>query len=143
MKTLIKINQKNERPTVTNQEIIKKTKDVSIIRYLKVVEKYDLFCRNQTKKGQARKNERARMRHKMFTDVGLTDKQYDKLKQITSSIFKQKDAKIKKITVEINYDGRKKSNLPKIKSGVTMAVFTGAISPQYYTLGLIDFKIKK
>ena len=46
------------------------------------------------------------------------------------------------VGIEIEYDGRKSSNLSKITEGVRMAIFTGGISPQYYGLGLINFEIK-
>lgn len=47
------------------------------------------------------------------------------------------------VMVEINYDGRKKNNLPSIMRGVEMALnLGGAISPQYAAEGLRGFKVK-
>jgi hypothetical protein len=62
--------------------------------------------------------------------------------EISRKIKAEKDALIEKVTVEIEYDGRKSTNLSRIIQGVRMAVFTGGISPQYYGLGLVDFQIK-
>ncbi len=98
-------------------------------------------CNNQTKSGQARKNERARARQRMFDGID-TDSLDKEMLEISKIIKSEKDALIEKVIVEIEYDGRKSSNLSKITEGVRMAIFTGGISPQYYGLGLISFKIK-
>ena len=141
MKTLVKFNKANQSVEVTNFEIIERTNNQSIINYLKIEEKYQLFCKNQTKTGQARKNERARARNTMFVGV-WSNEDYLELCALKQSIKAEKDALIEKVTVEITYDGRKSSNLSKIIEGVKMCYFVGGISPQYYGLGLINFEIK-
>lgn len=142
MTTTVKFNTNNEKANVTNAEIITSTTNQEIIDYLQAVEKYDAFCRSQTKRGQARKNERARARHKMFATVSISDSSNNELEDLRKSILKEKDDKIAKIEVQIAYDGRKASNLHKIIQGVKMAIFVGGISPQYYGIGLKYFEVK-
>ncbi len=141
MKTTVKFNKGNQSVEVSNFEILEKTKNRELKNYLLIRESYADFCNSQTKSGQARKNERARARQKMFE--GIDTASLDKEMLIISKTIKaEKDALIEKVTVEITYDGRKSSNLSKITEGVRMAIFTGGISPQYYGIGLIDFQIK-
>ena len=143
MTTIIKFNKKNEFVTVSNSEIMKKTSNLELISYLKIREKYSIFCNNQTKKGQSRKNERARIRKSMFlkTETEFLDKE---LLTISKEIAAEKDSLIEKVSINIEFDGRKVkslSSMDRLIEGVKMAYFTGGISPQYYSLGLISFEI--
>lgn len=140
MKTTVKFNRNNQLVDVSNFEILKRSQNQDLKNYLLIRENYLRFCNNQTKTGQARKNERAKVRQRMFAglDTDLLDKE---ILKIRSLIELEKDSKIEKITVEIEFDGRKKNNFAKITQGVKMAIFTGGLSPQYYGLGLKDFKI--
>ena len=141
MKTLVKFNKANQSVEVSNFEILERTENRELKNYLLVREAYADFCKNQTKSGQARKNERARARQRMFEGIDTTSLDKEML-EISKTIKAEKDSLIEKIVVEIEYDGRKSSNLSKIIQGVRMAVFTGGISPQYYGIGLVDFQIK-
>lgn len=141
MKTTVKFNKGNQSVEVSNFEILEKTKNRELKNYLLIRESYTDFCNSQTKSGQARKNERARARQRMFEGIDTASLDKEML-GISKTIKAEKDALIEKVTVEITYDGRKSSNLSKITEGVKMAVFTGGISPQYYGIGLIDFQIK-
>lgn len=141
MKTKVKFNKENEKLEVTNFEILERTENRELKNYLLVRESYSDFCNNQTKSGQARKNERAIVRARMFE--GIDTVSLDKeLLEILKTIKAEKDALIEKVTIEITFDGRKKSNLSRIIEGVKMSYFVGGISPQYYDLGLIDSEIK-
>lgn len=141
MKTIVKFNKGNQSVEVTNIEILERTENKELKNYLLVREAYSDFCDNQTKSGQARKNERARARQRMFEGID-TDALDKEMMEISRMIKTEKNALIEKIIVEIEYDGRKSNNLSKITEGVRMAVFTGGLSPQYYGIGLIDFQIK-
>lgn len=141
MKTTVKFNKGNEKVEVTNFEILERTENRELKNYLLVREAYSDFCNNQTKSGQARKNERARVRARMFEGIDTTSLDKEML-EISKTIKAEKDALIEKVTVEITFDGRKKSNLSRIIEGVRMCYFVGGISPQYYDLGLIDAEIK-
>jgi hypothetical protein len=141
MKTTVKINKGNEKVEVTNFEILERTENRELKNYLLVRESYSDFCNNQTKSGQARKNERARARQRMFEGIDTTYLDKEML-EISKTIKAEKEALIEKVTIEITFDGRKKSNLSKIIDGVKMCYFVGGISPQYYELGLIDAEIK-
>ena len=141
MKTTVKFNKGNRLVNVTDLEILEFGASEEICNYLEVRIAYSNFCNTQTKSGQARKNERTRVRNAMFANFDC-EKLDAKILEIRKSIICKKEEKIEKIVVEIEYDGRKSSNLSKITEGVKMAVFTGGISPQYYGLGLIDFQIK-
>lgn len=141
MKTIVKFNKGNQSVEVTKVEILERTKNKELKNYLLVREAYSDFCDNQTKSGQARKNERARARQRMFEGID-TDALDKEMMEISRMIKTEKNALIEKIIVEIEYDGRKSNNLSKITEGVRMAVFTGGLSPQYYGIGLIDFQIK-
>jgi hypothetical protein len=141
MKTTVKFNKGNQSVEVTNTEIFERTENKDLKNYLLVRESYAAFCNNQTKSGQARKNERARARQRMFDGID-TDALDKEIMEISTIIKAEKNAFIEKIIVEIEYDGRKSNNLSKITEGVRMAVFTGGLSPQYYGIGLIDFQIK-
>ena len=141
MKTTVKFNKGNQSVNVTDLEVLEFGASEEICNYLETRIAYSNFCNSQTKSGQARKNERARVRHSMFANFN-SEKLDAQILEIKKSIISEKDAKIEKIVVDIEYDGRKSSNLSKITEGVRMAVFTGVISPQYYGLGLIDFQIK-
>ena len=141
MKTTVKFNKGNEKVEVTNFEILERTENRELKNYLLIRECYSDFCNNQTKSGQARKNERARARQRMFEGIDTTSLDKEIL-EISKDIKAEKEALIEKVTVEITYDGRKSSNLSKITEGVKMAYFTGVISQQYYGIGLINFQIK-
>ena len=141
MKTTVKFNKVNQSVEVSNFEILERTENRELKNYLLIREAYADFCNNQTKSGQARKNERARARQRMFEGID-TDSLDKEMLEISRIIKSEKDALIEKLIVEIEYDGRKSSNLSKITEGVRMAVFTGGISSQNYGLGLIDFQIK-
>lgn len=141
MKTLVKFNKANQSVEVSNFEILERTENIDLKNYLLVRESYADFCKNQTKTGQARKNERARVRQRMFEGIDTTSLDKE-IVEISKTIKAEKDSLIEKIVVEIEYDGRKSSNLSKIIEGVRMAVFTGGISPQYYGIGLVNFQIK-
>jgi hypothetical protein len=141
MKTKVKFNKGNQSVEVSNFEILERTENRALKNYLLVRESYADFCKNQTKSGQARKNERARARQRMFEGIDTTSLDKEML-EISRIIKSEKDALIEKIVVEIEYDERKSSNLSKITEGVRMAVFTGGISTQYYSIGLIDFQLK-
>lgn len=141
MKTLVKFNKANQSVEVSNFEILERTENIDLKNYLLVRESYADFCKNQTKTGQARKNERARVRQRMFEGIDTTSLDKE-IVEISKTIKAEKDSLIEKIVVEIEYDGRKSSNLSKIIEGVRMAVFTGGISPQYYVIGLVNFQIK-
>lgn len=141
MKTTVKFNKGNQTVEVTNFEIIERTENRELKNYLLVREAYADFCNTQTKSGQARKNERARARARMFEGIDTTSLDKEIL-EISKSIKAEKDALIEKVTIEITFDGRKKSNLSRIIEGVRMCYFVGGISPQYYDLGLIDAEIK-
>jgi len=143
MKTTVKFNKNLEDVKVTNSELIEATTNQNIINYLQERIQYDLFCKNQTKRGQARKNERYWARHHKFNKCSLTAKSDEELDKLKADLFNKKDAKIDKIEVEIIYDGRKKSNLYRIIQGVQMAIFTGGLSPQYYDIGLVTYSIIK
>jgi hypothetical protein len=141
MKTTVKFNKENRSVEVTSFEVLERTENLELKNYLLVRESYATFCSSQSKRGQARKNERARARERMFE--GIDTVSLDKVMlEILKSIKAEKENLIEKITVEVEYDGRKKSNLSKIIEGVRMAIFTGGLSPQYYGIGLIDFNIK-
>ena len=140
MKTTVKFNKENQSVEVTNFEILERTENRELKNYLLVRESYASFCNSQTKSGQARKNERARARQRMFEGID-TDSLDKEMLEISRIIKSEKNALIEKVTVEITYDGRKASNLSKIIEGVKMCYFVGGISPQYYTLGLIDSQI--
>lgn len=142
MKTIVKFNKNLERVNITTCDILAKATNSTLIQHLNEVEKYEAFCRAQTKHGQARKNERARARHTMFT-VSMTEAAMTEYKEIKNNLFNERDAKIEKITVEITYDGRKKANLSRIMQGIQMAINIGGISPQYYGIGLKYFRILK
>lgn len=140
MKTTVKFNKANEIVTVSSSEIMEKTSNSELTFYLEIRESYSEFCKNQTKSGQARKNERARARARMFE--GIDTVSLDKeLLEISKTIKAEKDALIEKVAIEITFDGRKKSNLSRIIEGVKMCYFVGGISPQYYDLGLINAEI--
>ena len=141
MKTTVNFNKNNETVSVSNFEIIERTDNRELKNYLLIRESYQEFCNEQTKTGQARKNERARARTRMFEgiDTESLDKELIKLRK---EIAIEKDALIEKVTVEIRYDGRKKANFSKFVQGVKMFYFVGGISPQYYNLGLIDFQFR-
>lgn len=141
MKTTVKFNKGNQTVIVTDLEVLEFGASEEICNYLETRIAYSNFCNSQTKSGQARKNERARVRHSMFANFD-SEKLDAKILEIKKNIAAAKESKMKKIIVEIEYDGRKSSNLSKIIGGVKMAVFTGGISPQYYGIGLIDFQIK-
>jgi hypothetical protein len=141
MKTTVKFNKGNEKVEVTNFEIIERTENRELKNYLLLREAYADFCNTQTKTGQARKNERARARARMFEGIDTTSLEKEML-EISKAIKAEKDALIEKVTVEITFDGRKKSNLYRIIEGVRMCYFVGGISPQYYDLGLINAEIK-
>lgn len=141
MKTTVKFNKGNEKVEVTNFEILERTENRELKNYLLVREAYSDFCNNQTKSGQARKNERARVRARIFEGIDTTSLDVEML-EISRTIKAEKEALIEKVTVQITYDGRKKSNLSRIIEGVRMCYFVGGISPQYYDLGLIDAEIK-
>ncbi len=141
MKTTVNFNKIIKPVSVSNFEIIARTENRELKNYLLIRESYQSFCSDQTKTGQARKNERARARNRMFEgiDTESLDKELIKLR---NEIAAEKDALIEKVTAEITYDGRKKGNFSKFVQGVRMAYFVGGISPQYYHLGLIDFQFK-
>ena len=141
MKTTVKFNKGNEKVEVTNFEIIERTENRELKNYLLLRESYADFCNNQTKSGQARKNERARARARMFEGIDTNSLDKEML-EISKAIKEEKDALIEKVSIEITFDGRKKSNLSRIIEGVRMCYFVGGISPQYYDLGLIDAQIK-
>lgn len=141
MKTLIKINKKNQSVEVSNFEILGRTDNRELKNYLLIRESYAAFCNSQTKSGQARKNERARVRQRMFEGIDTVSLDAELL-NISKSIKAEKEALIEKVSIEITYDGRKASNLSKIIEGVKMCYFVGGISPQYYTLGLINAELK-
>lgn len=141
MKTIVKFNKENQLVEVTNFEILERVENRELKNYLLIRESYSDFCNKQTKSGQARKNERSRVRQRMFE--GIDTDSLDKEMLVIFKIIKaEKEALLEKIIVEIEYDGRKFSNLSKITEGVRMAIFTGVLSPQYYKIGLIDFNIK-
>ena len=141
MTTTVKFNKGNQKVSVTNLEILEKTENLELKNYLVIRESYSNFCKNQTKSGQARKNERATIRRKMFDGINtvLLD---EELLKILKIIKLEKENLLEKITVEIEYDQKKSSNLSKIIEGIKMYIFTGSLSPQYYGLGLIEFEIK-
>ncbi len=141
MKTTVKFNKENQLVQTSTTEKLQLAKSENLIAYLNEIISYEDFCKNQTKTGQARKNERARARQK-YSSVVLSEASKAELDKINQDIFIQKDSEIEKIEVEITYDGRKANNLGKIIEGVKMAVMVGGISQQYYGIGLIDFKIK-
>ena len=141
MKTTVKFNKGNQSVEVTMIEKLQLAKSENLIAYIEETLAYQDFCKNQTKKGQARKNERARARQK-YNTVSLSEEASLKLKEIHSNLFNEKDALIEKVTVEITFDGRKKRNLSRIIEGVKMCYFVGGISQQHYSLGLIDAQIK-
>lgn len=141
MKTSVKFNKGNEKVEVTNFEILERTKNIELKNYLLVKESYSDFCNNQTKSGQARKNERARARQKMFERINTTSLDKEMF-EISKVIKEEKEDLIEKVIIEITFDGRKKSNLSKIIEGVKMSYFVGGISPQYFELGLIKAEIK-
>lgn len=141
MKTTVSFNKGNQSVEVTNFEILERTENRELKNYLLIRESYSDFCNNQTKSGQARKNERARVRQRMFEGID-TDSLDKEMLEISKTIKAEKEALLEKVIVEIEYDGRKSSNLSKITEGVRMAIFTGGLSPQYYGIGLIDFNIK-
>ena len=140
MKTTVKFNKGNQSVEVLNFEILERTENRDLKNYLIVRESYADFCNNQTKSGQARKNERARARQRMFEGID-TDSLNKEILEISRIIKSEKNALIEKVTVEIEYDGRKSSNLSKITEGVRMSVFTGGISTQYYGIGLKNYLV--
>ena len=140
MKTTVKFNKGNQSVEVLNFEILERTENIELKNYLLVRESYLDFCNNQTKSGQARKNERARARQRMFEGID-TDSLNKEILEISRIIKSEKNALIEKVTVEIEYDGRKSSNLSKITEGVRMSVFTGGISTQYYGIGLKNYLV--
>lgn len=141
MKTTVKFNKGNEKVEVTNLEILERTENRELKNYLLVREAYANFCNAQTKSGQARKNERARARQRMFEGIDTVSLDKEML-EVLNTIKAEKEALFEKVVVDIEYDGRKSSNLSKIIEGVRMAIFTGGLSPQYYGIGLVNFQLK-
>lgn len=140
MKTIINLNKNNEQVTVSNLEIAERSTSEQFTDYINVTIAYAEFCKSQTKRGQARKNERGRTRRSMFAKFSDVQEEMTEIYcSIRDQIKNEKDSEIEKVSIKIEYDGRKKNNLSRIIQGVTMAYFIGGISPQYYSIGLIGF----
>lgn len=123
------------RIKVTSAEIVARNPELA--EYENKCAIYSEFCGNQTKSGQARKNERGNFRRKLFAglekEAELSQKIYLEIKNEKSKLI------VPDFKVFIDFDGRKKGNLHKIIEGITTSLNIGGISQQYYSLGLKNF----
>ena len=142
MKTTIEFKRDlSLNDNVSIAEMMDATNDKDLLSYLSSMAKYAKFCQEQTKTGQARKNERARKRKAIFGTFD-NERLSKKCSNLKDKLKAKKFKTLDKVTATIHYDGRKKSNLYSLIKGVKMFYFTGAISPQYQQLGLkfVNFK---
>lgn len=140
MKTTIKFPKGITDIQVTTKEIMAHTSSKKLLEYLDQIIKYEAFRSQQTKRGQARKNERARKWRSMFAEFDQ-EKMSSKHCKLANKLEAKKYDALNKVAIEIDYDGRQRSNLSQIIRGVKMAYFTGAISSQYHTLGLRSYEL--
>lgn len=143
MKKTITFNSNPQDSKSIKWEVVKEfTNHSYILAYIDDCIKYRNFCNNQTKTGQARKNERSRKRKATFTNhsesvIRLANQLKTRLEQVRAS-------QLPKTSIQIEYDGRKRNNLRKIIEHVKMLqniCGSGEPSQQAIGDGLISYKL--
>jgi hypothetical protein len=130
----------NPTVEVNAEQVVNISENDSVVNYGMATMIYDKFCQEQTKKGQARKNERQRARKRIFK--GFSEETVKEFYKLISFLKENAINELPSKQVIVDIDGRKKKNLRLILSGIELAVNVGGMSPQYYSLGLKDYHIR-
>lgn len=128
---------------ISYSEIMSKTSDENVINYVHNLSEYDEFCRNQTATGQRRKNQRRRKRNQLLAVPKEISYVFDEVSRIKKEIHAEKIATLQSFEIEIEFDGRKKRNLPRFIEAIGLDLNVGGISPQYKSLGFVGYSLKK
>ena len=105
MKTTIKIYKNENEVTTSTHHLFNdvNVKNEVVLDFINAKKEYAIFCKNQTKRGQARKNERARARKKIFSGLEFQEQKYNEIWDQNFIILKKQQPFILK---DINIDGR-------------------------------------